>query len=752
MKSRRSILAVVWLVLLAVAGCSLFESDDDPMNAPPSAEIAGPSNATVGEVVALVVIGEAPGRNVTGTRIDFDGDETFDESETLKTASSSVSQPYEHTYTASGTFTIRAQILEGATVLATATLQITVAERPVPTLDLTADSTTPTFGQSVRFSLAGAASGQTITESRIDFDNDGTFDATQSHTTSSIAQDFNHVYPSIGSFTALAQIRNGSDVLAEATIGITVVAGQATLTLNASPSTQLAGAPIVFMLDGDGAGRTITTSRIDFDGDLSFDENATHNSGTISGVTYTRTYPLAGTFTVTAQILDGIDVLATAAVDVTIQAGAAVVSVDPMPQSAAIGQIVNFRVTGQTVGVIIAQSGIDFENNGSIDAFLPHASQMIVADYSHFYTSAGTRTVLAEILDTGGSRLATNTNTVGVSGSAVRLDVGSVITPSVVPSTACQSFTISDWTAPLINNDDVGGSAANDPVNRIDIQDVVLSYQWSGGLSTPDDTVALSVSLDLGTQTSVSFAPIDAMALDSSFGGHSATVTMTFRGQTGAGLPIQRQASGSLSVGACPLPNAPTNLLATPQCPGKMQLSWNHTARGATTFKIFRRDGMVGSFVEINETSNLSYEDASLPPNSSFSYRVRTVTGGIASSDSNTATNATLVCFASDVIPLFSQFVCPPSLPGPNRSCTTCHTGAAPAGGMNLNQAVSLVHAALLAPGENRVNTANVRESLILKKPSLDGVTHNGNQCWQINGAEYRLVEKWIELGALNTP
>jgi hypothetical protein len=74
----------------------------------------------------------------------------------------------------------------------------------------------------VVFTVAGSSSANTITSSRIDFQGDGSWDETRSHNNSSIATDFSHVYTSAASYTARAEILEGSRSLATGSRFVTV--------------------------------------------------------------------------------------------------------------------------------------------------------------------------------------------------------------------------------------------------------------------------------------------------------------------------------------------------------------------------------------------------------------------------------------------------------------------------------------------------------------------------------------------------
>ena len=223
MRFLRPILAPGLFVLLVATGCGDGSTSPPTLLQPPSAEINAPSDAIVGQSVQIFVLGEAPGHIITSTRIDFDGDDVFDESKSLESAPSSVAHSYEHTYSTTGEFTIQAELYEGEEFVVGAIENITIVDVPVLMLDLSVDSNMPVLGESVRFTVVGTAPDNTITETRIDFENDGHFDHSVhfSGNPTSITWHFDHIYPSIGTFTALAQICDGPEILVSQTIEVT---------------------------------------------------------------------------------------------------------------------------------------------------------------------------------------------------------------------------------------------------------------------------------------------------------------------------------------------------------------------------------------------------------------------------------------------------------------------------------------------------------------------------------------------------
>jgi hypothetical protein len=79
--------------------------------------------------------------------------------------------------------------------------------------------------------------------------------------------------------------------------------------------------------------------------------------------------------------------------------------------------------------------------------------------------------------------------------------------------------------------------------------------------------------------------------------------------------------------------------------------------------------------------------------------------------------------------------------------CTNCHTSTH-SSGMDLNSDENTAFAEVLETGENRAIPFDPDNSLLLKKPMLDGVTHGGGQLVTMGDSFYTTVKAWIENGA----
>jgi hypothetical protein len=87
---------------------------------------------------------------------------------------------------------------------------------------LTANPRIATVGQQVTFQFAVAAGFRTVTETRIDYDADGTWDESRGHSSASVQDTFRNTYGAQGMFDVMAQALEGNTVLAERQVTVTV--------------------------------------------------------------------------------------------------------------------------------------------------------------------------------------------------------------------------------------------------------------------------------------------------------------------------------------------------------------------------------------------------------------------------------------------------------------------------------------------------------------------------------------------------
>lgn len=99
-----------------------------------------------------------------------------------------------------------------------------------------------------------------------------------------------------------------------------------------------------------------------------------------------------------------------------------------------------------------------------------------------------------------------------------------------------------------------------------------------------------------------------------------------------------------VSSPSIPIPNAPSNLVATEVSSGQIDLNWQDNSDNETGLKIERKTGAGGSYAEITTVGVdvTAYSDTGLDPNTAYSYRVRAYNGGGDSPYSNVDSATTL--------------------------------------------------------------------------------------------------------------
>ena len=125
----RGILAVVGLIV-TVVGCDGGTDLGSQM-----VLVAEPQNAESGEAVLYTLSATSPVGMITSSRIDFDGNGTWDE--THSHSSASITTTFSHTFNRAALYTARAEILEGTTVLESRTTLVSITGPPAQEIRMT---------------------------------------------------------------------------------------------------------------------------------------------------------------------------------------------------------------------------------------------------------------------------------------------------------------------------------------------------------------------------------------------------------------------------------------------------------------------------------------------------------------------------------------------------------------------------------------------------------------------------------------
>ena len=113
-------------------------------------------------------------------------------------------------------------------------------------------------------------------------------------------------------------------------------------------------------------------------------------------------------------------------------------------------------------------------------------------------------------------------------------------------------FTLTNATA-TFDNKPKNALAASSPFNDIVLQDVLVGYTWDDGVGVTAAQFGVGATIPADGSGSAQFAVVNALDLSSpSREGHTASLTLTFRGTTVSGDGVAVTTGGSLTVNTCP--------------------------------------------------------------------------------------------------------------------------------------------------------------------------------------------------------
>lgn len=124
---KRLMVGLVGVGILAAVASSC-SNESGTVTAPLSFEVVAPTSAVfLGSQVTIALTGDVGTVMVTGSRVDFEGDGTFDDTATHAT----VVHNYTHVYPAAGAYTATVQLLSGTQLVEERAVNITVTDMPV---------------------------------------------------------------------------------------------------------------------------------------------------------------------------------------------------------------------------------------------------------------------------------------------------------------------------------------------------------------------------------------------------------------------------------------------------------------------------------------------------------------------------------------------------------------------------------------------------------------------------------------------
>jgi hypothetical protein len=126
--------------------------------------------------------------------------------------------------------------------------------------------------------------------------------------------------------------------------------------------------------------------------------------------------------------------------------------------------------------------------------------------------------------------------------------------PQIPPITASGDpcvFTVTAFQATLANQPK--NELAASPFSDIRMETVTISYRWDdAALSTPTWIQNVAGTIPVGGTQTVAVTPIQLGMLEGAYAGHTADLTLIFRGRTVDNKPVEAAALGiALSVSSC---------------------------------------------------------------------------------------------------------------------------------------------------------------------------------------------------------
>jgi hypothetical protein len=328
-------------------------------NLPPVVNGGNDVVVTEGEVAILRGTATDPDGLISLYEWDFDGDGTYDWSNT----STGVAQ---HVYDTPGNYTAKIRATDNIGEFATATISVEVQPRPVnqPPVADAGEDVTVEQGDPVEFVMAGYDPDGTIALYEWDYDGDGEYD--EASTTSKTTH---QVYIDPGTYTATLRVTDDEGATGTDSRVITVrekVQNQPPTADAGSDMTVEVGEPVTLVGTGSDPDGYIATYKWDFDGDNEYDWTSTA-TGTVE-----HTYTSEGVFVARFLVIDNNDTAATDTVVITVTP----VHVNQKPtadagsdqvQQATQGEEMEFQGTGEDPDGFIALYEWDFDGDGTWD-------------------------------------------------------------------------------------------------------------------------------------------------------------------------------------------------------------------------------------------------------------------------------------------------------------------------------------------------------------------------------------------------
>lgn len=402
-------LVVLFVLAVALIGCS-GSSGSLTRTAPTAAFTITPTTGTTATSFTVDASGSSDSTDPLGileVRWDWNSSGVWTAYTTAKTAT--------HTYTTAGTYTIALQVKNSAGLTSTITHAVTVTAagggNTAPTASFTispgAGDTTTNFTVDASGS-SDAQDAASALQVRWDWESNGTWTA---YTTTKTAT---HIFATTGTRTITLQVKDTGGLTTTTTRTVTVSAG------NTAPTASFTITPA--------SGTTATNFAVDASASADGQDAASalqvrwdwENNGTWTAYTTTKTathtFAATGVHTVAMQVKDtgGLTATITHTVSVTAVNTAPTASFTVTPSTGTTSTSFAVDASGST-DVQDATSALqvrwDWENTGTWTSYATSKTT------SHTFATAGTKTIVLEVKDSGGLT-ATTTRSVTVTAPA----------------------------------------------------------------------------------------------------------------------------------------------------------------------------------------------------------------------------------------------------------------------------------------------------------------------------------------------
>jgi PKD repeat protein len=340
-------------------------------NRPPTASFtSSPPEPKTGDQVTFTSTSSDPDDGISSYAWDLDGDNQFDD------GSSATAQK---TFSTPGSHTVSLKVTDASGATDTVTQTIAIANRE-PTAAFTYSPTSPKTGEPVSFTSTSTDSDGSIVGYAWDLNGDGQFDDGSGDT----AQ---RTFQLPGDYTVRLQVTDNDGATAVATETVSIANRPPTASFGYTPANPKTLEPVTFTSSStDPEGLPLTTEW-DLDGDGHYDD--------ARGDSAQRSFPVAGTYTVSVRVTDSAGATDKATREVTVLNQPPQASFEIAPSDPTTDGPVTFSSTSTDPEGLPLTTTWDLDNNGSFESS--------GATVQHQFTVPGSYPVTLKVVDASGA-------------------------------------------------------------------------------------------------------------------------------------------------------------------------------------------------------------------------------------------------------------------------------------------------------------------------------------------------------------